>query len=93
VGDDAVGGVAEGELGVAEQGGVGGGHEASGHVQDVGGRAGGDAGGQFLGAGFQFGRQWLSHREAPAGRQFPGDARTYAEVNPFTTNFRDAYPR
>jgi hypothetical protein len=53
--DDAVGGVAEGELGVAEQGGVGGGDQPPGHVEDVGGRAGGDAGGQLLGTGFQFG--------------------------------------
>jgi hypothetical protein len=70
VGDQAESRVAEGELGVAEQGGVGGGDQASGHVQDVGGRAGGDAGGQLLGAGFQFGRQRFGHGEAPVGGNF-----------------------
>jgi hypothetical protein len=79
VGDQAQGRVAEGEFGVAEQGGVGGGDQSAGHVQDVGGRPGGDAGGQLLGAGFEFGGQRFSHRKAPATR---GNFRATLELTP-----------
>jgi hypothetical protein len=61
LGDDALRLFAECELGVAEEGLVGGDDQATGHLQDGVGRPGLDPGGQFLGLGFQFGRQRLGH--------------------------------
>lgn len=59
--DDAQGLVAECELGVAEEGLVGGGDELAGHLQDRIGASGLDASSEFLGLGFEFGRQRLGH--------------------------------
>ena len=61
VGDDAERPVAEGELGVPEEGVVGGGDQPAGHLQDGVGGPGPDAGGEFLGSGLEFGRQRLGH--------------------------------
>lgn len=61
IGNEALGLIAKGELGVAEEGAVGGGHEPTGHPQDGVGGSGRDAGGQFLGLGFQFRRQGFRH--------------------------------
>jgi hypothetical protein len=61
IGDDAQGLVSERELGVAEEGLVGGRDEPSGHLQDGIGASSLDARGQFLGPGFEFGRQRLGH--------------------------------
>ena len=61
IGDDALCLVAECELGVTEEGVVGGGDELAGHLQDRVGASGLDARGQFLGLGFEFGRQRLGH--------------------------------
>jgi hypothetical protein len=49
------------ELGVAEQGALGGDDEATGHLEDRVGGAGADARGQFEGARFEFGREWFGH--------------------------------
>lgn len=91
VGDDAQGVVAEGELGVAEQGVVGGGDEATGHLQDGIGGSDPDACGQFLGLRFQFRGQRLGHDDLLSGG-IPTHAQSYTEVNAIPTNFRDAYP-
>jgi hypothetical protein len=92
VGHDAPGVVAEGELGVAEEGVVGGGDEGTGHSQDGVGGAGPDAGGQFLGLRFQFGGQRCGHGGLlPA--EIPPVTQSHTEVNAIPTNFRDAYPR
>ena len=61
IGDDAPCLVAEGELGVAEEGVVGGGDEAADHVQDGVRGSGANAGGEFLGLRFEFGGQRLGH--------------------------------
>jgi hypothetical protein len=61
IGDDALGLVAECELGVAEEGVVGRGNEPACHLQDGVGGSGLDASGQFLGFRFLFGGQWLGH--------------------------------
>jgi hypothetical protein len=53
--------IPQGELGVAEEGLVGGGDELSGHLQDGVGASGLDARGQFLRAGFEFGIEWFVH--------------------------------
>jgi hypothetical protein len=53
--------VPQGELGVAEEGLVGGGDEPPGHLQDGVGAASLDAGSEFLGLRFEFGRQRLGH--------------------------------
>ncbi len=55
--------VAERELGVAEEGLVGGGDEPSGHLQDSLGGSSLDACRQFLGLRFEFGRQRLGHED------------------------------
>ena len=93
VSDEAKGVIAEGELGVAEEGVVGGGDESSGHVEDGLGGAGTDTGGEFLGAGFEFGRQRFGHDRHSGRGQFPIIAQNDTEVNTFPTNFRDAYPQ
>jgi len=67
VGDDAVGLSAEGELGVAEEGVVGGSDEAAGHLQDGTGGPGRDPRGEFLGPGFEFGGEWLGHGDLLPG--------------------------
>jgi hypothetical protein len=61
IGDEALSAVAEGELGVAEEGVVGGGDQASGHVEDGVGGSGPNPGGEFLGLGFEFGAKRLGH--------------------------------
>ena len=91
IGDDAVGLIAEGELGVAKECVVGGGDEAAGHLQDGVGGSGLDPGGQFLGFGFQFGGQRLGHRNLWR-KEIRTVTLNYTEVNTFRTNFRDAYP-
>jgi hypothetical protein len=60
-GDDAQRLVAESELGVAEEGLVGGGDESAGHLQDGVGASSLDAGREFLGLRFEFGRQRFGH--------------------------------
>jgi hypothetical protein len=70
VGHDAEGVVAEGELGVAEEGVVGGGDEPTGHLQDGVGGSDPDAGGQILGLRFHFGGQRLGHDDLLSG-EFP----------------------
>ena len=84
--------VAEGELGVAEEGVVGGSDEAAGHLQDGVGGSDPDAGGQFLGFGFEFRAERLGHDDLLSGG-IPTHAQSYTEVNAIPTNFRDAYPR
>ena len=54
IGHDAQGLIAERELGVPEQGVVGGGDEPTGHLQDRVGGSGLDAGRQVLGLLFQW---------------------------------------
>jgi hypothetical protein len=66
IGHEALCVVPERELGVAEQGLVGGGDEPAGHLQDGPGGSGRDAGGQFLGAGFLFRRQRFGHDDLRA---------------------------
>jgi hypothetical protein len=61
IGDDALCLVAKRKLGVAEETLVGGGDEPTCHLQDGIGGSGLDAGGEFLGPGFEFGRQRLGH--------------------------------
>jgi hypothetical protein len=61
IGDDALGLVTECELGVTEEGVVGGSNEFAGHLQNGVSASGGDACGEFLGFGFEFGRQRLGH--------------------------------
>jgi len=61
VGDQAESPIAEGELGVAEEGVVLGCDEPPGHLQDGVGGPGLDAGGEFLGLPFQFGAERLGH--------------------------------
>jgi hypothetical protein len=63
ISDDALGLVAQGELGVAEEGLVGGGDEATGHLQDGVRGSGLDPGREFLGLGFEFGTEWFRHRD------------------------------
>lgn len=63
IGDDAEGVVAEGELGVAEQGVVGGGDQPAGHLQDGISGSGLDPCREFLGLGFEFGAEWFRHRD------------------------------
>jgi hypothetical protein len=91
VGHDAPGVVAEGELGVAEEGVVGGGDEATGHFQDGVGRSGANACCEFLGLRFKFGGQRLRHDGLLPG-EMPTYAQSYTEVNAIPTNFCDAYP-
>jgi hypothetical protein len=55
IGDDALRLIAEGELGVAEECVVGGGHEPTGHLQNRVGGSGLDARRQVEGFRFQFG--------------------------------------
>jgi hypothetical protein len=55
IGNEAQRLVAECELGIAEEGIIGGGDEPSGHLQDGLRRSGGDPGGQLLGLGFLVG--------------------------------------
>jgi hypothetical protein len=59
--DDAQRLVPQCELGVAEEGVVGGGDELARHLQDGVGASGLDTGRKFLGLGFEFGRQRLGH--------------------------------
>jgi hypothetical protein len=92
IGDDALCGIAERELGVAEEGAVGGGDEATGHFQDGVGGSGLDPSGQFLGFGFLFRGQRLGHDDL-LPEYIPTVAQSYTELNTFPTNFRDAYPR
>jgi hypothetical protein len=61
IGNDALCLVTQRELGVTEEGVVGGGNEPTCHLKDSIGGSGLDAGGQFLGQGFLFGGQWLGH--------------------------------
>jgi hypothetical protein len=67
IGDDAQGVVAECELGVAEEGVVGGGDQPPGHVEDGVAGPGGDACRELLGLGFQFGAERLGHGDLLAG--------------------------
>jgi hypothetical protein len=67
MGDDALCPVAEGELGVTEEGLVGGGDQPAGHLQDGVGGSGRDPGGEFLGLGFQFRAEWLGHDDLLPG--------------------------
>lgn len=60
--NDALCLIAECELGVSEERLVGGGNEPARHLKDSVGGSGLDARGQFLGFLFQFGGQWLGHR-------------------------------
>jgi hypothetical protein len=64
---DAPGLVAQGELGVTEEGLVGGGDQASGHLQDGVGGPGRDPGREFLGPGFQFGAERFGHDDLLPG--------------------------
>jgi hypothetical protein len=59
--DQTKGVVAECELGVAEEGLVGGGDQAAGHFEDGGGGSGLDACRQFLGLGFEFRAERFGH--------------------------------
>jgi hypothetical protein len=61
IGDEALRVIAERELGVPEEGLVGGGDEPPRHLQDRVRGSGLDARGEFLGAGFLFRRQRLGH--------------------------------
>jgi hypothetical protein len=61
IGNDAQCSVAECELGVTEEGLVGGGDELAGHLQDRIGASGLDTGREFLGLRFEFRRQRLGH--------------------------------
>jgi hypothetical protein len=54
IGDDALGVIAECELGVAKERVVGGGHEPTCHLQNGTGRSGLDPSGQFLSLRFLF---------------------------------------
>jgi hypothetical protein len=67
IGDDALRRIAEGELGVAEEGVVGSGDEPAGHLQDGVGGPGRDPGGQLLGLGFEFGAERLGHGDLLPG--------------------------
>jgi hypothetical protein len=67
IGDDALGLIAECKLGVAKECVVGSGDEPPCHLQDGVGASGLDAGGQFLGLGFEFRGQWLGHRDLLPG--------------------------
>lgn len=91
IGDEALCLVAKRELGVAEEGAVGGGDEPTSHFEDGVGGSGLDAGREFLGLRFQFGRQRLGHRNLQAGK-IHSVIPNYTKVNIFRTNFRDAYP-
>jgi len=92
IGDDALCLIAECELGVTEEGVVGGGDQPTGHLQDRVRGSGLNACGQFLSFRFEFGRQWLGHRDL-LPEEIPTVAQSYTEVNAIPTNFRDAYPR
>lgn len=61
IGNDAQRLIAECELGVAEEGLVGGGDELACHFEDGIGASGLDARREFLGLRFEFGRQRLGH--------------------------------
>lgn len=61
IGHDALGLIAKGELGVAEECLVGGGNKPACHLEDRVRRSGFDARRQFLGFRFLFGGQWLGH--------------------------------
>jgi hypothetical protein len=61
IGDDALGLIAKGKLGIAEECVVGGGNEPTCHLKDRVRGSGLDASGQFLGFRFEFGGQWLGH--------------------------------
>ena len=67
VGDDAPSLVAQCELGVAEEGVVGGGNEPTRHLQNGIGGPDPDAGGEFLSLLFQFGGQRLGHDDLLPG--------------------------
>jgi hypothetical protein len=76
IGHDAPCLIPQGELGIAEQGVVGGGDEATRHFQDGVGGSGLDAGGQLLGLGFQCGRQGFTHGGSPGAiPQHPSSSR------------------
>lgn len=59
--------IAECEFGVAEERFVGGGDEDASHIEDGVGGLFLNAGGEFLGLGFECGVEWLRHGAAPAG--------------------------
>ncbi len=61
--DEALCLIAQCELGVPEEGVVGGGDEATGHLQDGVRGSGLDAGGQFLGLRFLFGGERFGHHD------------------------------
>jgi hypothetical protein len=61
VGDEAVSGIPQGELGLAKEGLVLGGDEATGHVEDGVRRPATNPRRQFLGLLFQLGGQWFAH--------------------------------
>jgi hypothetical protein len=67
VGDDAPGLVAQRELGVAEEGLVGGRDELACHREDGVGGSSLDPGGQLLGLGFEFGTERLGHDDLLPG--------------------------
>jgi hypothetical protein len=67
VGDDAQGLVPECELGVAEEGVIGGRDELACHCEDGVGGSGLDAGSEFLGLRFELGRQRLGHDDLLPG--------------------------
>jgi hypothetical protein len=67
IGDDAPSLVAQCELGVTEEGVVGGGNQAAGHLQDGIGGTGPDACRQLLGLGFQFGAERRGHGDLLPG--------------------------
>jgi hypothetical protein len=68
VGDDAEGLIPEGELGVPEQGLVGGGDQPPGDLQDGIRGSGPDAGGEFLGLLLELGTQRLGHDDLLPGK-------------------------
>lgn len=91
MGDEVYGLIAEQEFGISEEGVVGGGDEPAGHFEDGVGGSTGDAGGEFLGLGFQFGTEGFGHGGLLQG-EIDFDPPNYTEVNKFSTNYQDAYP-
>lgn len=63
IGDQTLGLIAKGKLGVTEERLVGGGDEPTGPLQDRLGGSGRDPGGQLLGVRFEFGGEWLGHQD------------------------------
>jgi hypothetical protein len=91
ISDDALCLIAQGELGVSEEGVVGSRDEPTSHLQNRVGTSSLDSRGQLLRSGFEFGIERFGHGDLRP-EQIPTDAQSYTELNTVPTNFHDTYP-